>query len=87
MTRTATRTPNVLLTARSRELRRQLAKEEQQSMKSVLDPAIEQYRTEKFLLAANADFVRMKRDAKACKQQIGDGEAWEYTLADGISKE
>lgn len=80
----STKTPTVRLTTRSHELLRQLAKEEQESMQSVLDRAIEQYRREKFLRAANADFARLRSDAKAWKQQLAERETWENSLADGI---
>jgi hypothetical protein len=81
------RTPNVRISPRAHELLRQLADEEQLSMQSVLDRALEQYRRERFLRAANADFAALKRDAKAWKQELRDRALWEQTLGDGISKE
>jgi len=85
--RSTTRTPNVRISPRAHELLRQLAEEQQQSMQSVLDDAIERYRRERFLRAANADFVALKGDVKAWKQELCDRELWEKTVADGISKE
>jgi len=85
--KSASRSPNIRLSARSHELLRQLATEEQQSMQSVLDRAIEQYRREKFLHAANADFAELKRDAKAWKQQLAERELWENTSADETREE
>jgi len=81
------RTPNIRISPRAHELLRQLAKEEQQSMQSVLDDAIEQYRRERFLRAANADFAALKADVRSWKQELHDRELWDKTLADGISKE
>ena len=81
------RTPNVRISPRAHELLRQLADEEQRSMQSVLDRALERYRRERFLRAANADFAALKRDAKAWKQELRDRALWEQTLGDGISKE
>jgi hypothetical protein len=82
-----TRTPNVRISPRTHELLRQLAEEEQQSMQSVLDTALERYRRDRFLRAANADFAALKADGKAWKQELHDRELWEKTVADGISKE
>ena len=79
----ATRTPNVRISPRAHELLRQLAEEEQRSMQSVLDRALERYRRERFLRAANADFAALKGDAKAWKQELGEREWWEQTVADG----
>jgi hypothetical protein len=56
-------------------------------MQSVLDRAIEQYRRERFLRAANADFAALKQDAKSWKQELRDRELWDQTLSDGLSKE
>jgi hypothetical protein len=81
------RTPNVRISPRAHELLRQLADEEQQSMQSVLDRAIERYRRDRFLRAANADFAALKQDRKAWKQELGERELWEQTASDGISKE
>jgi hypothetical protein len=82
-----TRTPNVRISPRAHELLRQLAEEEQRSMQSVLDQALERYRRERFLRAANADFASLKGDAKAWKQELGERELWEQTVADGIAGE
>jgi hypothetical protein len=61
--------------------------EEQRSMQSILDDAIERHRREKFPRAANADFGALKRDGKAWKQELRDRELWERTVADGIFRE
>ena len=82
-----TRSPNVRISPRSHELLRQLAEDEQQSMQSVLDRALEQYRRESFLRAANADFSVLKQDAQAWNHELGERELWEQTVADGISGE
>lgn len=82
-----TPTPNIRISPRAHEVLRQLAKEEQQSMQSILDDAVEQYRREMFLRAANADFAALKADVKSWKQELRDRELWEKTVADGITKE
>jgi hypothetical protein len=56
-------------------------------MQSVLDQAIERYRRERFLCAANADFADLKQDSKSWKDELRDRELWEQTLADGLSEE
>jgi predicted transcriptional regulator len=85
--KSATRMPNVRISPRAHERLRKLAEEEQQSMQSILDDAIERYRREKFLRAANADFVALKDDGKAWKQELRDRELWESAVADGIPEE
>jgi hypothetical protein len=82
-----THASNVRISPRAHELLRQLAEEEQRSMQAVLDQALERYRREKFLRAANADFAALKRDTEAWAQELGERELWEQTAADGISGE
>jgi hypothetical protein len=67
-------------------LLRQIAEEEQQSMQAVLDKAIERYRRERFLHAANADFAALKQNPKAWKEELKERARWEQTLPDGLSK-
>jgi hypothetical protein len=86
-TRSTSRTPNVRISPRAHELLRQLAQEEQRSMQSVLDRALERYRRERFLRSANADFAALKQDATAWKQELRDRGLWEETVADGLSEE
>ncbi|MGD0302884.1 MAG: toxin-antitoxin system protein [Bryobacteraceae bacterium] len=81
------RAPNVRISPRAHELLRKLAEEEQRSMQSILDRALERYRRERFLHAANADFAALKLDAKSWKEELRDRELWEQTLADGLSEE
>jgi len=45
-------------------------------MQSVLDDAIERYRRERFLRAANADFAALKTDEKSWKRELHDRELW-----------
>jgi hypothetical protein len=83
----ANHTPNVRISPRSHELLRQMAEEEQQSMQSVIDRALESYRREKFLRAANADFETLRHNSRAWKEELRERELWEQTLADGLAKE
>ena len=75
------------MSPRTHQLLRQLAAEEQESIQSVLNRALERYRREKFLCAANADFLALWQDAKAWEQEIRERELWDRSLADGISPE
>ena len=84
--KSSSQTPNVRISAHAHEVLRQLAEEEQESMQSVLDRAIERYRREKFLRDANADFEALKRDPKAWKEELRERALWEQTLGDGIDR-
>ena len=85
--KTTNRTPNVRISPHAHDLLRQIAEEEQQSMQSVLDRALERYRREKFLRAANADFAALRNDHSAWKDELRERELWEQTSSDGLAKE
>ena len=80
------RAPNVRISPHAHELLRQLAEEEQASMQAVLDRAIERYRRESFLRAANSEMQALKNDPRAWKQEVQERQLWEQTLADGLDK-
>jgi len=84
--KSATRTSIVRLSQHAHTVLRRIADEEQQSMQAVLDKAIERYRRERFLHAANADFAALKSDPKAWKEELKERELWEHTLADGLAE-
>jgi hypothetical protein len=84
--KSAPRTPNVRISPHAHELLRQLAQEEEQPMLVVLERAIEQYRRERFLRAANGDFEALRRDPKAWKAELRERALWEQTLADGLGE-
>ena len=78
---------NVRISAESRDVLRRLAHEEGEAMQSILDKAVEQYRREKFLRDANADFAALRRNSKAWKEQLAERELWDRTLMDGLEDE
>jgi len=51
-----------------------------------LDRAIERYRRESFLRAANSDFQALKGDSRAWKHEAQERQLWEQTLSDGLDK-
>ena len=83
----ADRALNVRISPRAHALLREMAVEEQRSMQSVLDRALEHYRREKFLRAANGDFAALRNDHKAWKDELRERELWEQTSSDGLTKE
>ena len=84
--KSARRTPNVRLSPRAHQMLQRLAKEADESMQAILDKAIESYRREEFLRAANRDYAELRRNPKGWKQELRERELWEQTLADGLDK-
>ena len=64
-----------------------MAREEEQSIHSAPDKALERSRREKFLRAANADYAALRCDSAAWKRELREREVWEQTVADGLAEE
>jgi hypothetical protein len=56
-------------------------------MEAKLEKAMERYRRQRFLEAANASYAALKVNRKKWKQEIAERELWDRTNADGTVKE
>lgn len=65
---------------RMHALLRALAKEGDEPMQAILDKAVERYRRETFLRAANADYAALRRNTKAWKATLRERAIWDITL-------
>ena len=75
---------NVRISIGAHETLRRLARAEHVPIESVLERAVEQYRREKFVRGANADFAALQKDRKAWAAEVAERRLWERTLADGV---
>lgn len=80
-------TPTVRISPKSHKLLSELAEELSTSMPQVLDKALETYRRELFLRAANADLTRLKTDRRAWKAYRQELAAVDATVGDGLPEE
>ena len=75
---------NVRISPESRETLRRLASEAGESMQGVLEKAIETYRRERFLRAANVEFAALKPNSKAWRELVEEQRRWDRTADDGL---
>jgi len=66
------------------ETLRDLAARTGESMRDILERAIEQYRRQRFLEELNAGFAALRNDPEAWKEELEEREEWDRTLADGL---
>lgn len=78
--------PNVRISARAHKILRRLAKDANESMQSVLDKAIESYRRQEFLRAANRDYQNLRRKSTAWKETLAERAHWETAIRDGLDR-
>jgi predicted transcriptional regulator len=66
---------------------RELARQQHQTMQTILSEAIESYRRRKFLEQANAGFATLRRDPAAWAEEQEERDLWDRTVKDGLERE
>lgn len=61
---------------------RDLAESERISQQTIVERAIENYRRQRFLDAANRQYAALRNDPEAWAQEVSEREAWDATLTD-----
>jgi predicted transcriptional regulator len=77
-------TTTIRVSTRTRDLLQELAQRSGGSMQSVLEQALEQYRRQKLLEAANDAYADLQTDEAAWAELEREREEWDSTLADGL---
>jgi len=79
--------PTVRISDASHRVLRQLADRTGQTMQTILDRALEDYRRKLFLEAVNADFARLQGDPAAWAEVLEERRSLDGTLGDGLDPE
>ena len=66
---------------------KELAEQSGDTMTDVLAKAIDAYHRQAFLEGLNRDFVALRSDAKAWKEELAERDSWDATLADDLEDE
>jgi predicted transcriptional regulator len=53
-------------------------------IETILEQAIEQYRRQQFLVAANQAYLALRDRPEAWQEELEEREAWDITLEDGL---
>jgi hypothetical protein len=69
------------------QLLRELSAQTGESMQSILERALENYRRELLLEEANRAYEAMRNDPEAWREELEERELWERTLADGLTEQ
>lgn len=69
------------------ETLQKLAESSNESIQTILDRAIENYRRYVFLVQANQAFTAMKQNDALWQEEIAERQAWDCTVVDGIEAE
>jgi hypothetical protein len=63
-----------------------LAKTSGETIQTVLDRAIENYRRYVFLLEANEAFATLRQNEALWQEELAEREVWDKTMADGMEE-
>lgn len=64
-----------------------LAAERQESLRAILERAVEMYRRHLFFEGVNEDFARLRADPVAWEEELAERALWDNTLGDGLEEE
>ena len=74
----------VRISEKTRKSLRELASKSGESMQTILDRAVEQYRRQRILEEGNAAYARLREDPVAWAAWQQELAAWDATLMDGL---
>lgn len=69
------------------QLLRNLSLEAGESMQTIIEQAVEQYRRRRFLEGLKQDFQTLKEDAEAWQEELEERQLWDKTSLDGVEPE
>lgn len=75
----------VRISGTTHETLQHLSAELGESMQTILEQAVEQYRRRKFQEGLNQDFQALKEDPQAWREELEERALWDNTLLDGLA--
>lgn len=66
---------------------RHLSLEVGESMQTIIEQAVEQYRRRRFLEGLNQDFKTLKENAESWQDELEERKLWDTTSLDGAERE
>ena len=74
----------VRISTTTHQVLRSLSSEVGESMQTIVEEAIEQYRRRRFLEGLSQDFKTLKEDPPAWQEELEERLLWDKTLLDGV---
>jgi predicted transcriptional regulator len=74
----------VTISSTSHHILQELAARTGESMETILEKAIEQYRRQIFLLQANQAYIALRNNPQEWEAELEERKAWDITLGDGL---
>ena len=77
-------TTTIRVSARTRDVLHELARAGGVPMQEIVEQAVENYRRQQLLAAANIAYAALRADPDAWAEMEAERTAWDATLADGL---
>jgi predicted transcriptional regulator len=76
-------TTTIRISKTTQELLHVLASQDNTSMQTIVEQAIEHYRRQRFLEGLSADFTNLRENNKSWHDELQERQQWDITLGDG----
>lgn len=80
-------TLTVRIDKQTHQVLRELAAQAGESMPTILDNAIAEYRRKRFLEGLNDDYAALRANPQAWQEELAERALWDVALADGLENE
>jgi len=77
----------VRISHKSRVILQEIVTREKESMQTILQKALENYRRQVFLKKCSDAYAALKADDKTWKAELSEQEAWDSTIGDGLEED
>jgi len=71
----------------SHAILQEISKQEKEPMQRIVRKAVENYKRDLFLRKCNEAYSTLKSDTGAWKEELGEREAWDVTISDGLKED
>jgi len=76
-------TTTIRISKTTQELLHVLASQDNKSMQTIVEQAVEHYRRQRFLEGLSADFTNLRGNNKSWHDELQERQQWDITLDDG----
>jgi predicted transcriptional regulator len=76
-------TTTIRISKTTQELLHTLASQDNTSMQTIVEQAVEHYRKQRFLEGLSADFSKLREDNESWQDELQERQLWDATIGDG----
>ncbi|WP_204106577.1 MULTISPECIES: hypothetical protein [Spirulina sp. CCY15215] len=78
--------PTIIISPKSQETLEKLSMSSGETIPTILEKAIENYRRQMFLMEANQAFTALRNDETLWQEELAERQIWDNAIADGLEE-